>query len=41
MNPKKLSFDEEGREKLLNGITQIAKAVKNRITKPHTRHHDY
>ena len=31
MNPKKLSFDEEGREKLLNGITQIAKAVKSTL----------
>ena len=31
MNPKKLSFDEEGREKLLKGITTIAKAVKSTL----------
>ena len=31
MNPKKLSFDEEGREKLLNGISTIAKAVKSTL----------
>ena len=31
MNPKKLSFDEEGRDKLLNGISKIAKAVKSTL----------
>ena len=31
MNPKILSFDEQGREKLLNGITQISKAVKSTL----------
>ena len=31
MNPKQLHFDSEGRAKLLNGITQIAKAVKSTL----------
>jgi len=31
MNPKELSFDEEGRERLLKGITTIAKAVKSTL----------
>ena len=31
MNPKILSFDEQGREKLLNGITKISKAVKSTL----------
>tara|TARA_R100000742_G_C4278972_1_gene102563 strand:+ start:231 stop:1808 length:1578 start_codon:yes stop_codon:yes gene_type:complete len=31
MNPKILSFDEQGREKLLSGISQIAKAVKSTL----------
>jgi chaperonin GroEL len=31
MNPKELSFDQEGRDKLLNGITQISKAVKSTL----------
>ena len=31
MNPKQLHFDSEGRTKLLNGITQIAKAVKSTL----------
>ena len=31
MNPKQLHFDSDGREKLLSGITQIAKAVKSTL----------
>jgi len=31
MNPKELSFDQEGRDKLLNGITTISKAVKSTL----------
>jgi len=31
MNPKELSFDQEGRDKLLNGITKISKAVKSTL----------
>jgi len=31
MNPKQLHFDSEGREKLLEGISQIAKAVKSTL----------
>ncbi|MCP3698110.1 MAG: chaperonin GroEL [Aliivibrio sp.] len=31
MNPKQLHFDSEGREKLLSGITKIAKAVKSTL----------
>ena len=31
MNPKQLHFDSEGREKLLAGISQIAKAVKSTL----------
>tara|TARA_Y100000052_G_C2954405_1_gene89319 strand:- start:3343 stop:4920 length:1578 start_codon:yes stop_codon:yes gene_type:complete len=31
MNPKILSFDEEGRDKLLKGISKIAKAVKSTL----------
>jgi chaperonin GroEL len=31
MNPKQLHFDGEGREKLLEGISQIAKAVKSTL----------
>jgi len=30
-SPKELLFDEEGREKLINGITTIAKAVKSTL----------
>ena len=31
MNPKELHFDQEGRDKLLNGIRQISKAVKSTL----------
>tara|TARA_R110000737_G_scaffold111296_1_gene144241 strand:+ start:716 stop:2287 length:1572 start_codon:yes stop_codon:yes gene_type:complete len=31
MNPKELSFDQEGRDKLLSGITKISKAVKSTL----------
>jgi chaperonin GroEL len=31
MNPKQLHFDSDGREKLLEGISQIAKAVKSTL----------
>ncbi len=31
INPKKLHFDEEGRNKLANGIKKIAKAVKSTL----------
>jgi len=31
MNPKQLHFDSAGREKLLEGISQIAKAVKSTL----------
>ena len=31
MNPKELSFEQEGRDKLLNGITTISKAVKSTL----------
>jgi len=31
MNPKELSFDQEGRDKLLNGITTISRAVKSTL----------
>ena len=31
MNPKELSFDQEGRDKLLNGITKISTAVKSTL----------
>lgn len=30
-SPKKLNFDDEGRDKLINGITTIAKAVKSTL----------
>ncbi|MEJ6793281.1 MAG: chaperonin GroEL [Lacinutrix sp.] len=31
MNPKELSFDQEGRDKLLSGITTISRAVKSTL----------
>lgn len=31
MNPKELSFDQEGRDKLLSGITKISRAVKSTL----------
>ena len=31
MNPKELAFEQEGRDKLLNGITKISKAVKSTL----------
>ena len=31
MNPKDLVFDKEGRDKLINGITTISKAVKSTL----------
>ena len=30
-NPKELSFGDEGRNKLISGITQIANAVKSTL----------
>ena len=30
-SPKVLDFEQEGREKLINGITTIAKAVKSTL----------